>query len=303
MKQDPLSLEGARATPFADERPACGSLRIVVASHTADLGGAELALVELTAALVGEGVEVHVVLPGTGPLTAKLVAAGAATWTVAYDSWATVDGRLSGAVGRLAAQPAALYRMAALLSRLRPDVVITNTLTIPIAAIAARILRIPHVWSIHEFGAKDHGFSFDLGFRNTMRLIRWLSRRVMVNSHALLEEFARWIPREKVKVIYGAVEVEEAVQPRLEPVAGETFRVVLVGQYTPAKGHEDAIRAVGLLRQRGRDVHLTLVGHGRREYVDRLRALIREVRVDDGVHMADFTPPRPSPTSSSRTSP
>jgi glycosyltransferase involved in cell wall biosynthesis len=175
-----------------------------------------------------------------------------------------------------------------LLHRLAPDIVVTNTLTIPTAAVAAKVLKIPHVWYLHEFGEKDHGLRFDLGFKTSVRLINWLSTRILVNSHALFAEFSQSIPAHKLRVIYCAADVT--------PDAGgvpctpdRPFRVVLVGSVTSSKGQDDAIRAVGLLRKQGREVRLTLVGHCASQALLRLRRLAVGVHADDVIDVIDFT--------------
>ena len=41
-----------------------------------------------------------------------------------------------------------------LLVRLRPTMVLSNTMVIPSHAIAAKLLGIPHYWMVHEFGTE-----------------------------------------------------------------------------------------------------------------------------------------------------
>ena len=52
-------------------------MKLVLASHSTTIGGAELVLLELVGALVDRGVTVDVVLPGRGVLGERLDAAGA----------------------------------------------------------------------------------------------------------------------------------------------------------------------------------------------------------------------------------
>ena len=65
-------------------------------------------------------------------------------------------------------------------------------------------------------------------------------------------------------------------------------RVYSVGRLNPGKGHDDLIRAVGLLTQRGIPVHLTIAGQdeqGGGGYQQTLRKLIRELDLQDRVEM------------------
>ena len=46
------------------------------------------------------------------------------------------------------------------------------------------------------------------------------------------------------------------------PPAGQTFRLLYVGSVMETKGVGDAIRALSKLRQHGRNIQLTIIGHG-----------------------------------------
>ncbi len=266
-------------------------MKVVLASHSGQIAGAELVLLELVTGLIARGVAVNVLLPGPGVLGDRLAAAGARRWSVRYEWWAALRRSRADARRRAGRNLLAAVSMLPLLRRLEPDVVVTNTLTIPSAAVAAKVLRIPHVWYLHEFGEKDHGLHFDLGLRRSVRLVNRLSARVIVNSRATYDEFSRHIPSEKLRVAYCGVHVPDGLA-RACPQPERPFRLVLVGLKAPSKGQEDAIRAVGLLRERGRDIRLALVGHSAPDYAPWLARLAREVRADDVVDFVDFTEDR-----------
>lgn len=268
------------------------AMKVVLVSHSGEIGGgAELVLLELVTGLIARGVAVNVLLPGAGVLADRLEAAGASPWSVRYEWWAALRRSRADARRRTGRNLLAAVSMLPLLRRLDPDVVVTNTLTIPSAAVAAKALRIPHVWYLHEFGEKDHGLTFDLGLRSSVRLVNGLSARVIVNSRAIYDEFSRHIPSTKLRIAYCGVDVPDGLT-RVSPAPERPFRLVLVGLKAPSKGQEDAIRAVGLLRERARDVRLTLVGHSSPDYAPRLARLARDVRADDVVDFVDFTEDR-----------
>jgi colanic acid/amylovoran biosynthesis glycosyltransferase len=77
-----------------------------------------------------------------------------------------------------------------------------------------------------------------------------------------------------------------AYQP---PLPGEVVRLVSCGRIHPCKGHDDLIRAVDLLQQRGIRVELTICGapDGRRpKYPDELNSLIAERSLQAAVRLA-----------------
>lgn len=73
---------------------------------------------------------------------------------------------------------------------------------------------------------------------------------------------------------------------RFRPVSHENEipELVLVGRFTEKKGHVYAIRAVANALERGRSMHLTLIGEG--ELEPRCRALVHERGIDDHVTFA-----------------
>lgn len=56
-------------------------------------------------------------------------------------------------------------RAARALRALRPDVVVSGSLVHPAGALAAAVLRVPHVWWVQEFATADHGYRLPLGER------------------------------------------------------------------------------------------------------------------------------------------
>ncbi|WP_299565979.1 glycosyltransferase family 4 protein [uncultured Mycolicibacterium sp.] len=154
------------------------------------------------------------------------------------------------------------------LRRLRPTAVVTNTMTIPSHAVAARLLGIPHYWMVREFGPDDHRLWFLFGYRTTVRLIGRLSTAVICNSQAVQRRIHELSPATPTHVVYPVVENPVGAPPRRRP--GERMRALLVGYFSPAKGQELAVEAVAAARAAGVDIELTLVGAGRPEPLHRL---------------------------------
>lgn len=160
--------------------------------------------------------------------------------------------------------------------RERPTMVLTNTMTIPSHAIAAKILGIPHHWMVREFGRGDHRLWFLFGYRRSVRLIGRLSKSVICNSHAVEQAMLALDPTLKTHVVYPAVDTELGTPPERQP--GERMRTILVGYYSAAKGQRLAIEAIAIARRAGVDIELTLVGAGRREP---FHSLAQRMEVDD----------------------
>ncbi|MEX0673993.1 MAG: glycosyltransferase [Gaiellaceae bacterium] len=253
-------------------------MKIAWISHRSGLAGAELSLLEGAAALVERGVEVDAVLPGPGPLAERLRVAGARVIVVPHARWVGPDRRPGGIARRLARNARSLRPLA---RALRADVVVTNTITAPLGAVAARLAGIPHVWYLHEYGVAEHGIRFDFGRGPSLAAVRRLSRVVLVNSEALRAHFADLGPR----VVHYAVDVPER-EPT--PLGEGPLRLVQLAALAPGKGQLDAVRALGALRRRGVDARLRLVGpdlgHGAA-----VREAARVAGAEDYVELAGFS--------------
>jgi hypothetical protein len=177
-------------------------MRLLFISHSARLDGAELGLLELASGLVEEGISVDVVVPRAGPLSDSLRSVGAVVIVQRSHWWAGDRDRPLRVRAYAAARNfVAAIAIARLVRRLRPNLVITNSIVIPAGAFGAAIARTPHLWFLHEFGVRDHGMTFDFGHRRSLHLISWLSKLVVVHSEALREDVERVIPT-KVRLVH-----------------------------------------------------------------------------------------------------
>lgn len=160
--------------------------------------------------------------------------------------------------------------------RRRPTMVLTNTMTIPSHAIAAKILGIPHYWIVREFGRDDHQMWFLFGYARTVRMVGRLSELAICNSHAVENAILAQDPTMETRVLYPTVDTELGIPPQRQP--GERMRAILVGYFSEAKGQELAIEAIAVARKAGVDIDLTLVGAGSHEP---LHGLAGRLGVDD----------------------
>jgi glycosyltransferase involved in cell wall biosynthesis/CheY-like chemotaxis protein len=277
--------------------PAKPALRVCFVSHSGTDGGAQRSLLELIEALAARGVESRVVVPGGGYFTDRLRAAGVRHVVCHYRPWTgqTPLPWWDRALKKPLVHLLRAAKLGRLIRRWRCDVVVTNTLTVCEGALAAAILRVPHITYIREYGDLDHGFHFELGPRWSVRLLGMLSERVAFNSAVLAKHYRRELPRTPTRVIYNAVAVPTDLPPAGPPAESLDPAVrlscVLVGYLSAGKGHEDAIRAVADLAGRGMPVGLKLVGGtGPADYVARLRRLIDSLGVGTHVEMVGHVP-------------
>jgi glycosyltransferase involved in cell wall biosynthesis len=266
-------------------------MRVCLLSHSSELAGAELVLVEAARALEAMGHDIHVVLSGSGPLEQRLRSLGVDISFVPHTWWVTGDVlssslRVRRAIRFLKWSVNPTRNVLAVLRKQRPDVVVTNTLVFPQGALAARLASVPHVWYVHEFGTE---FQFYLGERRSFNLIDRLSSRVVTCSRAVATHLEQHgVGAGKIHTVYSAVEVPHARAPRFKNGQAE-LRLLLLGKVDPFKGQQDAIRAVKLLSDTGLGVTLTIAGPDPNGHAVELRRLVERLKISDRVTFRGFT--------------
>jgi len=275
-------------------------IRVLFASHgTTLLGGAERCLLELVRALAETGrVRPTVSVPRRGKLTDALSRAGVPIVVVPTPAWAPLDSTAlegpyawSAAFRRASLGTAVVMGVpsyASVIRATRPDVVVTNTATIPTPALACRLLRKPHVWLLHEFVTLDHHLPYLFGEHLSQQMIGRLSAAVVANSSAIRQYYAPRVPLSKSRVIYYAVPGCQVQDNRLTP--GQ-LRVLLLGRQNAFKGTDLAVRAVAQLAadEPRLTVALRLVGEMLPDYRREITELAEELGISKSVKMFEFS--------------
>ena len=262
-------------------------MRVLWVSHSGHIGGSELSLLEGAAALRERGVHVTVAVPeGGGGLADRLAKVRVPTVEAAIWWWTQLPAMSARERTNVARSRFGMVRgLQTLIRRVKPDVVVTNTITMPTAAIAARLSGVPHVWFLHEYGVPEHGIVLAYGQRVSTLAIRVLSRRVIVNSPALARHFGPMLGNTPIDLAHYAVETPKI--STLLPKRCASLELVLVGGRQAGKRQEDAIRALANLYDRGVDARLTLVGPSHSDYESYLKMLTYKYEVSDRVEFVD----------------
>jgi len=246
-------------------------------------------LLELLEGMQSRKVDCAVLLPHHGPLANQLLVRKIPFAVIPFKHW--TDTRFGWKrpfrdIVTLGVLPWVTLR----LREWQPDLVLTNTATVPVGALAAWILRKPHVWFIHEFVHPEHGITFDLGIQRATRIMSRLSRVIIANSKAVEAYYSHYIQRGKLRTIYQAVAMPRQTAYTDECILREDkpLKLVIVGAIQPGKGQIDAVKAVAELKKRGINVVLTLVGSGKPADLRGLRTAISNLHIEDRTQFTGF---------------
>lgn len=229
---------------------------VLMAHPSPDLYGSDRVLLETVSAFVTGGNRVVVALPYPGPLEDALRERGAEVEFVAFPvlrrSFLSPFGLLRLAGTALRRLPA----MIGLIRRLRPAVVLVNTVTIPVWVLAARLVRRPVVCHVHE---AEQGGS-DLVWK-VLYFPLLFCTGLITNSRFTLDTLKKSWPRLDgcSLVVYNGVPGPVHPNPPRSSIDGEV-RLLFIGRLSPRKGPQVVIEAVAQLVQAGQQTRLQLLG-------------------------------------------
>jgi glycosyltransferase involved in cell wall biosynthesis len=269
-------------------------VRVVVLDHTAQLGGAELALLRTCAALDRARVDVTVVLFADGPLAGRLRDAGVAVRVLPLDpriagtDRAAAGRSVVGAARSVAVTLPFVVRLARLLRALDADVVHTTSLKADlIGLLAAPLARRPLVWHVHDRIAEDY---LPVPVARVLRAAaRRGPRHVVVNSMATARTLLP-LPRGWTLAYPGLAPGQVAADPAARPAPAEPV-VGLVGRVSPTKGQREFVEACALLVDRFPAARFRIVGaalFAERAYEDEVRALVAARGLADRVELTGW---------------
>lgn len=267
-------------------RPASTRPSYLVIHPGAELFGSDRMLLESVRGLIASGASVIVTIPETGPLVDELATAGASVVVVPMLVLRKSFLRPRNWVRLISASFRGFAAALRLIRRQRPSAVYVSTITIPQWPIAARLMGVRSVTHIHEAEA-----SGNIWVNRALYLPHFASQRIIINSRFSLQTLASAVPalaKRTTVVLNGVYSPDEVAPPR---ASIDTLRILYVGRLSPRKGPDVAIEALRVLRDRGVNANLTILGSpfpGYEWYEKQLLTMTRESSLEDQVEMLGF---------------
>jgi glycosyltransferase involved in cell wall biosynthesis len=236
-----------------------GSVRVLYVNHTAEVSGAERSLLDL--------------IEGLPPLIEPLLATPEGRLAKEALRRGIPTTKISGTAGSLKLHPTRTPRALAEITRAAGEV--------RLAARGHRAVLI-HANSIRAgvaLGLTHSSAATVVHVRDclppgrvsttTMRLIASTATTVVANSEYTADSVRRLAPAARLEVVHNPVDLKRwdpthidrvHARARLREVRPRALLLGVVAQLTPWKGQDTAVEALRLLRLRGIDTHLLLIG-------------------------------------------
>lgn len=262
-------------------------LSVLVAHPSADLYGSDRVLLETIEGLCRAGARVLVTLPAPGPLVSELERRGAAVLLSPTPVLRKTMLSAPGMLRLLATSVHGMLRSVGVIRGARPDVILANTITVPLWTAVGRVTGVPVVTHVHEAEANA-----PRALRAALALPLLFSRAVLTNSQFSANTLAAALPRlrGRATVLYNGVPgPADPVMPRDQLQGG--LRILYLGRLSHRKGVDVAIDALLQLRREGVQARLSIVGAvfpGYEEYEAGLREQVAVNGAEDLVTFNGF---------------
>lgn len=253
-------------------------MKVLLISHTSDLNGAELSLLDLTLGLMQRNVEVRVLCPNEGPLTRRLREYDVPLTTF----WLLRPRRhLFYLMGFIMLWPPLVLSLALYISRLGFDVVYNNTIDGLYGPFAAKLAGVPCIWHVREVKPRNYRVRKFLGW-----LLTWLPAHTLFNSKAAREAYSAFSPSHW-QVIYNAVGQNHIPPPDFTDDRPVT--VGFVGQMMPHKRPERFLHAFALSRKKVPSLRGIMAGDGK--LLLEMKTLASRLGIADCIEIPGFIYP------------
>lgn len=262
-------------------------MKIIFFSHSANLYGAELALLEIVETL-SKNHECIVYLPENGPLIEKIKKVGARVEILKYKWWVynKKDYIIKNIIKFLIFLFYFIYDIFLInkIKKHNPDLIISNTLTINIGIISSIFIKKPLICFIHEFVKEDHGLSYYFGDKFSLNIVNKYSSVVIVVSKVLYEKYKKYIDNQKIELLYSQnMKISETVYGNyINLFTEEYFNILIIGNISENKGQKFAIEALNNLVNKGiKKIKLFIAGSGDINYINKLKKIIYNYKLED----------------------
>jgi glycosyltransferase involved in cell wall biosynthesis len=244
-------------------------------------------MLEAVRGLRSLGWRVVVTCSRPGPLLAPLQAAGAEIRIEPVPVIRKAMLSPKGMIGLISSAARSVLRMRRMLRDVRPDVVLVNTVTIPLWLVVCRLARRPVVVHVHE---AERSLPKPMRLALTAPLL--LATTVVYNSEVSRQISAvrRLERRGRTRVIHNGVQGPDRVVPARQQL-DDPFRLVYIGRLSPRKGVDLILAAARQLSDTGICTTVDLVGSvfpGYEWYEQQLRQRVSDLHLDQQVQFHGF---------------
>jgi glycosyltransferase involved in cell wall biosynthesis len=227
--------------------------KICFLSHTSELNGAELNLLQILERIDRKKFYPSIIVPREGLLLDEARRLGIEAEIILSKWWLTERGKKWKQPIARVWNICAVLGLARWIKQKRIDLVFSNSSALSSGALAAKKTNVPHVWYIHEIlGGATPQLAYMFGQKALARKIVRFSCRILVNSLATEAFFA---DKKNVRLVYNGIHPQDEENNESQSLGrqwGLNDRDIvfgMVGKICEEKGQREVITSLGMLKK------------------------------------------------------
>lgn len=266
---------------------------ILFVSHSAELYGAERMLLQIIEKIDKTKFNPYLILPARGPFEGEAKRLNIPTVLIPFKWWVTEKSKVWKQPFSWIWNIKSVLGIVKIIRQRNISLVFSNSSVASSGALAARVVKIPHVWSIHEIlRGRESLVSFLLGNRTLVRWISRLSTRIIVNSSASRRAFDQ---DGKVRLIYNGLDTGHQCFPSNRELRQtlnldeQDIILGIVGKIYRGKGQKEVILALDQLHRDHPRLRLLIVGEIKdRAYYRELSKIVNERNLSEYIRLTGY---------------
>jgi glycosyltransferase involved in cell wall biosynthesis len=263
--------------------------RVLFITNSSSIGGAQQCLLDLILSLP-ERIKPVIIVSKEGPFLNIIKQNNIEYYIIPFRGWWYSRFRIKF-IERLFNNLISIIRIYIKIKNLDIRLVYSNTLYSPIGGILSAILRLPHIWHIHEFPHLNEIQKFDFGLNWSMSFVNKNSNFVICPSLALKQALTFYITENKIICIHNGVVCNNDKQfsrKNFQSSINNNITILIIGSIIEFKGQHDAILAIEQLIKKGKKVNLIILGEGDTDYVNDLKFKTKVLEIENNISWEGF---------------
>lgn len=266
-------------------------------SHDSALQGAERVLYDTVVALNKGALLATVVVPFNGPLSDALRAANVKVYQRFVDRWIPSQRKrgFHHLKEWIAQARSRVWSIAKLIETENIALVYTNTSTVIDGAIAARLMKIPHIWHLHEHLSKNPDATPYIPLKWTDKIISTLADQIVAPTHKVIANRFKDTTPNRLHVIPNGVNLPQLESSPREAIAHD-FKgsrssniVTFVGSLTKTKDPETFVAAAEIVLKSHKDTIFLIIGNSdESDYANLIRTRIKTADLGNRIHLLGY---------------
>lgn len=263
--------------------------KVLFISHQSDLsGGASKSMLSVICGLRDVyGYKPYVLVPRVGKLSATLERENVGFICAHYYWWMgpktkTFSLQLIKWVIKKTINYISAWKLSIELKSLDIELVYTNTSTVGFGFDLARMLGVPHVFHVREFGEEDYNIWYLDSIQSVNKKLSSPYNNIVVISESLYRKYKNVFGGDNIDLVYNGIADQFHENKALldSSLAEEIVTFIVVGYLSEGKNQVDVIKAAAELKKKtGKKFKIYFVGGGVESYVLSMNKLVSQLNL------------------------